>query len=443
MDMKKEFEEAVRVIVQIDWSSTSRRAIEILETTTRYLGGLLSAYDLSREASLLAKAQELGDMLYMAFDTPSRMPSVWLDLEKAKNGQLVAEKNQPAASATGLFLEFTRLSQVAQNAKYYDAVARIVNVLHDWQNLTKVVGMWPSYFDLQDTTFNHDNVFSLGVSSGVTYENIVKMYALLGGTDSRYEEMYRSASEAIVRTLLFRPMTPRKLDVVFPGTFRVANKEPLDPEIQHLACFAGGMFALVGKIFNVTEHVNLGARLTNGCMWTHKAFAHGVMPEAFTMVPCKLDGCKWDETRWRKSIEDNTYEGREDLPMGFVSARDPSYTLRPEAIESMFILYRITGHQEYRDNAWKIFQEIQKATETDDGNRVAADVTTKGKLQQREFSEASFSFSITGVVTNILQSYWLSGTLKYLYLMFSAPEVISLDDYVLSTGGHPFRIPKR
>ncbi|KAK5076379.1 hypothetical protein LTS08_007011 [Lithohypha guttulata] len=443
MDMKKEFEEAVRVIAQIDWSSTSRRAIEILETTTRYLGGLLSAYDLSREASLLAKAQELGDMLYMAFDTPSRMPSVWLDLEKAKNGQLVAEKNQPAASATGLFLEFTRLSQVAQNAKYYDAVARIVNVLHDWQNLTKVVGMWPSYFDLQDTTFNHDNVFSLGVSSGVTYENIVKMYALLGGTDSRYEEMYRSASEAIVRTLLFRPMTPRKLDVVFPGTFRVANKEPLDPEIQHLACFAGGMFALVGKIFNVTEHVNLGARLTNGCMWTHKAFPHGVMPEAFTMVPCELDGCKWDETRWRKSIEDNTYEGREDLPMGFVSARDPSYTLRPEAIESMFILYRITGHQEYRDNAWKIFQEIQKATETDDGNRVAADVTTKGKLQQREFSEASFSFSITGVVTNILQSYWLSGTLKYLYLMFSAPEVISLDDYVLSTGGHPFRIPKR
>lgn len=38
---------------------------------------------------------------------------------------------------------------------------------------------------------------------------------------------------------------------------------------------------------------------------------------------------------------------------------------RPEAIESIFILYRITGDQKYQDIAWKLFTAIKKAAETD------------------------------------------------------------------------------
>jgi len=40
------------------------------------------------------------------------------------------------------------------------------------------------------------------------------------------------------------------------------------------------------------------------------------------------------------------------------------------------------------------------------------------------------------------QSYWMAETLKYFYLIFSGPEVISLDDYVFNTEGHPLRLPK-
>lgn len=39
----------------------------------------------------------------------------------------------------------------------------------------------------------------------------------------------------------------------------------------------------------------------------------------------------------------------------------------------------------------------------------------------------------------LLQSFWLAETLKYFYLIFSPPELISLDHYVLSTEAHPFR----
>lgn len=428
MNLKKEFAEAVRDIAHLDWSATQRKSINILDTMTRYIGGLLAAYDLSKEQILLTKAKELGDMLYTGFDTPSHMPPVLLDFEKAKAGQLEPENNQPAASITGLSLEFTHLSQVTGDNKYYDAVARVITKLEDWQNLTKIIGLWPSYFDLKDDTLNHDNVFSLGAASGVTYEYLVKMHALLGGADERFENMYHNASDALIRTLLFKPMTARQLDILFPGTFRLGDKAPLDAEIQHLSCFSGGLFMLAGKLFDYTEHLNIGAKLTPGCMWAYTAFPHGLAPDSFSMVPCPgglLDTCKWDENRWRAHLEDNHYAGRQKLPMGFLRARNPAYSLRPETIESMFISYRVTGHEEYPEAAWKMFETIQKATETEDGIAAIADVTADN-LQHTKFSE----------------SYWLSQTLKYFYLLFSAPETISLDEYVFNTGGHPFRLPK-
>jgi mannosyl-oligosaccharide alpha-1,2-mannosidase len=48
----------------------------LFETTIRYLGGLLGAYDVSggKYKVLLEKAEELGEVLMGAFDTPNRMP---------------------------------------------------------------------------------------------------------------------------------------------------------------------------------------------------------------------------------------------------------------------------------------------------------------------------------------------------------------------------------
>jgi mannosyl-oligosaccharide alpha-1,2-mannosidase len=41
----------------------------------------------------------------------------------------------------------------------------------------------------------------------------------------------------------------------------------------------------------------------------------------------------------------------------------------------------------------------------------------------------------------MIQSFWMAETLKYFYLIFSPPELISLDDYVLNTEAHPLRRP--
>ena len=80
MGLDEEFELAVKALDGIDFSTTDAPIMSVFETTIRYLGGLLSAYDLSegKYDVLLKKAVTLGDMLYGAFDTPNRMPiSLW------------------------------------------------------------------------------------------------------------------------------------------------------------------------------------------------------------------------------------------------------------------------------------------------------------------------------------------------------------------------------
>ena len=76
MGMKADFEIAVNAIEEIDFTTTETDKINVFETTIRYLGGFLAAYDISggKYPVLLAKAIEVGDLLMSCFDTPNRMP---------------------------------------------------------------------------------------------------------------------------------------------------------------------------------------------------------------------------------------------------------------------------------------------------------------------------------------------------------------------------------
>jgi mannosyl-oligosaccharide alpha-1,2-mannosidase len=56
------------------------------------------------------------------------------------------------------------------------------------------------------------------------------------------------------------------------------------------------------------------------------------------------------------------------LHPGFAALSDKSYILRPEAIESILILYRVTGDENLRDHAWTMFQAIEHHTATRYGN---------------------------------------------------------------------------
>lgn len=76
MGMENEFKDALHAIESIDFTTPDATQINIFETTIRYVGGLLGAYDLTdgKHPILLKKAVELADMIYDAFDTTNRMP---------------------------------------------------------------------------------------------------------------------------------------------------------------------------------------------------------------------------------------------------------------------------------------------------------------------------------------------------------------------------------
>jgi mannosyl-oligosaccharide alpha-1,2-mannosidase len=151
MGLEGEFEEAVRAVATIDFTTCARPDIPLFETTIRYLGGLLGAYDVSGHTykTLLDKAVELAEVLMGAFDTPNRMPDLYYRWKPAFASQPHrASTRSNLAELGSLSMEFTRLAQLTEGSKYYDAVARITNALEEFQNRgTKLDGVFPGTVD--------------------------------------------------------------------------------------------------------------------------------------------------------------------------------------------------------------------------------------------------------------------------------------------------------
>jgi mannosyl-oligosaccharide alpha-1,2-mannosidase len=414
MGMKSEFQEAVKAAITIDLRKSTQEQINVFETTIRHLGGFLAAYDLSGDERLLKKAKEFGDMLIVAFDTPNRMPITRWYPRNALHGTQRADAFVLAAEIGSLTMEFTRLSLLTGESKWYDAVERIVTLLAEQQLKTKLPGMWPVTVNAETMDFTGDTLFTLSAMSDSLYEYLPKMHALLGGVDSRYSNMYELASATAVDNNLFRPMTPDNADILMSGSVRkldTTSKKKLDTQGQHLACFAGGMFALGGKLLDKPEHIQFGKRLTKGCIWAYNALPLGVMPEVFRMVPCESKfHCSWNETKWKERVAaENKNSGNVDdvikkkrLPPGFTDIPDRRYILRPEAIESVFLLYRMTGEKYLQEAAWKMFNAIMDATTTPLANAALKDVTFTKELVKggKEVQE------------NTMESFWMVSSYK-------------------------------
>jgi len=188
MDMTEDFEEALGALDKIDFTTCSLDTLNVFETTIRYLGGFLAAYDLSegKYPSLLDKAKELGEMLYVAFDTPNHFPMTRWHFKDAMMGKKqVAHDAALVAEIGSLTLEFTRLSQITGDPKYFDAVQRIMNVFDAQQDDTKLPGLWPVMLNTRDLNFTADTFFTLGGMADSMYEYLPKVT-----TSSTWHSLY-------------------------------------------------------------------------------------------------------------------------------------------------------------------------------------------------------------------------------------------------------------
>lgn len=100
--------------------------------------------------------------------------------------------------------------------------------------------------------------------------------------------------------------------------------------------------------------------------------------------------------------------------------------LRPETVESLFYLYRFTGDKKYQDWGWTIFQAFLRYTKVEGGG--FSSINNVKNIRNPGFNDK-------------LESFFLSETLKYLYLLFSDDKnLISLDKYIFNSEAHPLPI---
>ena len=98
---------------------------------------------------------------------------------------------------------------------------------------------------------------------------------------------------------------------------------------------------------------------------------------------------------------------------------EPGYALRPEIIESAYYLFHYTKDPRYLEMGRTFFEDIRKHCRTDGGYTALKSVVTKEK-------------------DDLMPSYFLAETLKYLYVLFR-PEALDFDRVVFNTEAHPLR----
>lgn len=157
--------------------------------------------------------------------------------------------------------------------------------------------------------------------------------------------MYEGSLGPIRSRLLFRPMTKESEDILLSGDAHIddSGEARLEPRVQHLGCFAGGMLALGARIMQSDEDLALARKLTDGCIWAYNSTKSRVMPEVFHFTECAIP-CSWQEDRWLSGVaerledpKDNTRTTDERVKVkiaddrltpGFTSIEDRRYILR-------------------------------------------------------------------------------------------------------------------
>ncbi|KAI0931149.1 hypothetical protein AcV5_005303 [Taiwanofungus camphoratus] len=392
------------------------------ETTIRVLGGLLSAYHLTEDPMYLERAKDLADRILPVFDTPTGLPLSMVNLAKREG---VPEKDNRGLVSTAeistLQLEFKYLSLLTDEEVYWERVEQVMKVI---KNARIATGLASIFMNPDDGRFAISPI-RLGSRGDSYYEYLLKQYVQTNLTESVYREMYDDSING-VHAHLIKKSEKEKLTYtaeIIPERDRTGKITwRLLPKQDHLVCFFGGSLMLGAVTTGAVDYPTSipprtdeltpqgkrdwvsGAELVRTCMKTHET-ATGLSPE---IVHFRMpnDGLTTKHDWYIKGA-------KPDGPTPY----DARYILRPETVESLFIAFRLTGDAQYRKWGWDIFQAIEKHCRIESGGY--ASILDVDKLPV-QFEDK-------------METFLMSETLKYLYLMFSDASVLPLSSVLFHT----------
>ncbi|KAF7969462.1 hypothetical protein HWV62_27311 [Athelia sp. TMB] len=430
MGLQDEFLDAMPIIADMKFFLNEFNYAPFFETVIRYLGGLLSAYALSGDPVLLSRADDLGGMLLPAFNTTSGFPAFAVNTVDGRIRQGWNGQNVLWAEALSCQMEYKYLAHLTGRTQYYDKVEHVMEIMY---NASIPEGLFPTKWDLEKGIPSNAE-FSVGAFADSAYEYLLKQWLMTGKSEPKSRDLYLKSATGIIDNLLF--LSPkRKLLYVTDISFGNPSHT-----FEHLSCFLPGLLALGAHTLELPakekeRHMWAAQGLAYTCYMTYADQATGLGPDEmhFDIWP-GAGGIK--AGLWKTHLKEWEEAGRPGgVPPGLgevpampaggrdYTARKTSYLLRPETLESFFILWKTTGDVHWRERGWDIFQAIENETKTTSGYASINSVDTSPSPMRDE-----------------MPSYFLAETLKYLYLLFSEEDIIPLDKWVFNTEGHPLPV---
>jgi mannosidase alpha-like ER degradation enhancer 2 len=372
MNLKKEADETRALIVK-NLSFDKDVYVKNFEITIRLLGGLLSGYQLTGDKRLLALARDLGRRLLPAFDSPTGIPYMYVNL---KTGKVRGPITNPAEAGT-LLIEFGTLSKLTRQPVFYDKAKRALVEIYNRRSSIGLVGETINVETGEWTS--HESHITGGIDS--YYEYLLKCWLLFGDKDC--QRMWLSSIKAV-------------------------NKYLAD-ELKDDGEKAGG---------GVTTSLWYGsADMTSG---RRTATMYGAL-DAFFPAVLALSG---DLSRARRlqasSFKMWTSNGIEPEQIDYrtMHVENGAYALRPEIIESAYYLYSYTRDPQYLRMGRVFFESFVKYCRTEAGYAALSSVLTKEKKDEME-------------------SFVMAETFKYFYLLFAPPGTLKFRKVIFNTEAHP------
>lgn len=363
MGLDAEAEEAKKLILE-KLSFDRDISVKNFEITIRLLGGLLSGYQMTGDKRLLQLAEDLGKRLLPAFSSRTGMPYMYVNLKTQRTS---GARSNPAEIGT-LVLEFGTLSKLTGKSLYFEMARNALGQLYRRRSSLGLVG---EGIDVETGEWTSRNSH---VGGGIDsyYEYLLKCSLLFD--DRECAEMWRKSRSALNENLA--EQTPTGL---WYGQVDMYTGRRTAAEFGALHAFLPGVLALGGDL----EHAR---SLQSSCyrMWNLK----GIEPDLLDYRTMRIV--------------------------------DAAYPLRPEIIESAYILHRLTRDPAYLEMGRTFFKSTLRRCRTDAGTTILKDVAT-------------------GEQGDLMPSYYLAETLKYLYLLFAPEGTLNLDDVVFNTEAHPLR----
>jgi hypothetical protein len=302
-------------------------------------------------------------------------------------------------------------------------------------------------------------------------EYLIKQYLQTSNQEPIYLDMWTEALAGMKKHLVTYSS---------PSHFTVLAERPtglqasIAPKMDHLVCFLPGTIALAATggltvaeakrrkqwTAKNAEDLDLAIELIKTCWGMYKVTKTGLaaeityfnLPEHPDMYgatnrpkPPPMDVFDRDATAeapWRKDF--------------IIKPADTHNLQRPETVESLFYLWRITEDETYRRWGSDMFDSFMKHTEAPDGAGYSSisdvnQIPPPMRDNMESFWPVRFLFPLFPFFLFVLrpQTYFIrlrtktnqknpqAETLKYFYLLFSPNDILPLDEVVFNTEAHP------